>query len=184
METNTPLLILIASVLIALPIALMYVRRWHLAFYALLCYLPIGGVVAMRFGRHPLAIQAADFLFIIPMYLGFMPILHRKMKFTGVPKMYAIVAALFVALVFLQLANPNPRNAGILVGLIGIKVWLFYMPLLLVTYVMMSDPVRYLRMVRIISVTAWIPCTVGILQWFFRPGIRSGSSSGGNVWSR
>jgi cell division protein FtsW (lipid II flippase) len=51
------------------------------------------------------------------------------------------------------------------VGLIGAKVWLMYLPLLVIGSAALETRDDLERMLRTVVVTAWIPLVVGILMW-------------------
>lgn len=164
-QKDYTLTIIIWTILLS-PLLAMYLRRWWLAFYGMILYLPLNGIIAVYLDRHPLAIQAVDFLFIIPAYLGFIPLLQEKYRYSGIPRLFSLVAMLLVILVCIQVFNPSPQNPGILVGLVGIKVWLFYIPLLMLTYVHVSNPKSFITTLRLINLSVWAPALFGIAQWW------------------
>lgn len=164
-EANNNFTILIWTLLMA-PLIVVYVRRWTMPFYGMLLYIPLAGLITVYLDRHPIALQAIDFFFIIPAYFGFLPIIQRKLKFSGIPRIFTITCIAFALLLSVQMFNPSHQNPGILVGLVGIKVWLFYIPILMLTYVHLSEPKNFMTMLRIINITVWAPALFGIAQWY------------------
>src|SRR5204863_6053797 len=100
---------------------------WRWSVYGLLCYLPFSGIAILAAypGRadRAAAILAKDFLFVIPAYLGFLLYFARRRQkfwFRGAP---LVIFGLLALVVLAQAVNPRLPNH--LVGLIGIKIWLF-----------------------------------------------------------
>ena len=141
--------VLLIAALLASPLIVGYCRRWHLALYGLVLYIPISGYIGVRLGRNPIAVQAKDFFFIIPAYMGFIYTLKAKIRFSGIPKIFTVLISSFCALVLLQILNPHPRNPGFFGGLVGLKVWLFYIPLTMLLYVMISNQNRFIPLIRL-----------------------------------
>ena len=116
--------------------------RWRWPIYALLVYLPVSGVAVLAAypGRaeRAVAILAKDFIFVIPAYLLFLGYFLRRRErlwFKGAP---LVLIGLLALIVVIQAFNPDLPNH--LVGLIGIKVWLFYIPLFFLGYWLVAEP--------------------------------------------
>jgi len=152
--------LLLASV--AVPCILIGLYNWRWSTYALLAYLPFAGIPILTMYPSKFPLLFKDFFFVIPAYIGFVGtyVLRREpIRFSGLP-LWLIGA--FGALVFVQLFNPNLNNW--LVGLIGLKVWLLYMPLCILAYHLVNTREGLTRLVRIVLLISLIPFLFGILQ--------------------
>jgi hypothetical protein len=140
-------------------------RRWRWPLYALLVYLPVSGIAILAAypGRtdRAVAILAKDFLFVIPAYVLFLGycLLHRKkFWFKGAP---LVLLGLLALIVVIQAFNPDLPNH--LVGLIGIKVWLFYIPLFFLGYWLVRDREHLFKVFGLMSLVAILPAVIGLV---------------------
>ena len=103
-------------------------------------------------------------IFLIPLYLL---IFKKKNRSEAVlPQELKGMIYLFVVIVFLHSINPfNPLP--ITARLIGIKVWLFYLPFIYVGYNLFEKSSDLLKFCRIFSVITIFPCSLSIIQYFF-----------------
>src|SRR5437867_2825273 len=60
----------------------------------------------------------------------------------------------------------NPKVAGIAVALVGAKVWLFYIPLLVLTTAMIKSEREVVALLRTMIALVPIPCIIGLVQYF------------------
>jgi hypothetical protein len=104
-----------------------------------------------------------DFLFVIPIYGVFFLLNLHELRRVRVPHVLTLLLVLFGALVFLQLFNPNLKR--IVVGLVGVKVWLMYMPLVYISAAFFQRAEDLVRVLRVVVAIAAIPCGIGILQF-------------------
>jgi len=139
--------------------------RWRWPLYALLVYLPFSGIAILAAypGRtdRAVAILAKDFVFVIPAYLLFFGycLLHRKkFWFKGAP---LVLLGLLALIVVIQAFNPELPNH--LVGLIGIKVWLFYIPLFFLGYWLVRDREHLFKVFGLMSLMAIVPALIGLV---------------------
>lgn len=154
-------LVLIAAVLAAF--TTLGMQDWRRSIIGLLVFLPYSGLLIVA--AHPdtgPATLAKDFLFVIPAYLGFAGafLLRRpNVKIRGFPLGLVLV---FAGLVVLQLLNPSLPN--IVVGLIGAKVWLMYIPMALLGYHLVRTKSHLRRVLFVMCAVAVIPSLVGIIE--------------------
>jgi hypothetical protein len=152
------------AVLLILGLAMMVgVQSWRLSVLLLLAYLPVSGVLWVAVYPHtgPAAL-AKDFLFVIPAYVGFFGWYARSKRnfvFPGFPTLAVILLAL---LVIAEILNPGLRS--ILVGLVGAKVWLFYIPMAFIGYQLIRSRADLEGLLKLICLTAIVPAVVGIGQ--------------------
>jgi hypothetical protein len=164
------LLGLAVSMGLAIPIAavlmfaigmLIGLRSWRLSIVLLVAYFPVSGIawLALYPNTEPAAL-AKDFLFVIPAYAGFCGtylVGHRPFMFRGLP---LVPILLLAALVAVEVFNPNVES--ILVGLVGLKVWLFYIPMAFLGYHLLRSRRDLDRLLNLMCLTAIIPAVVGI----------------------
>lgn len=138
-------------------------RRWRWPVVALLAYLPVSGIpILLSYPDTDAAVLAKDFLFVIPAYLAFLAhaYSHReRVAFRGAP---TLVLVMLGALVLLQALNPALPNT--LVGAIGVKVWLFYLPLLYLGYHFVRDREDLCRLLTLVALGAILPAAVGVAE--------------------
>ena len=160
-----PLLVVPALVLFAGALTVGIVN-WRWSLYGLLCYLPVSGIAILAaYGEREeraAAVLAKDFLFVIPAYVGFAVWAIRSRRnvfFPGAP--IALFAAL-AGVVVVQAFNPALPNR--LVGLIGMKIWLLYLPLFLLGYHLVRSRADLSRVLTVMSVLAVVPAAIGITE--------------------
>lgn len=137
--------------------------NWRWSILALLCYIPVSGIpnVVLYPNTGP-AVLAKDVLFVLPAYAGFVAYAARRrwaIGFAGAP---TIAIALLVPLVLVQAVNSHLDKP--LVGLIGMKVWLFYLPLIYVGYHYVRSRRDLQVLLGVVSITALIPVLVGLVE--------------------
>jgi hypothetical protein len=156
-------LLLVAALLVAGAFAV-GLRNWRLAVVGLLVYIPVSGIAidatyGDRFER-ALAVLAKDFVFVLPAYAGFLVWTWRRrdrIEFPGAPVMLVFaLAAVVVAQAF------NPALPKSLVGLVGVKVWLFYVPLVWLGYHLVRTREELFKLFGLLSVTALVPAVIGL----------------------
>jgi hypothetical protein len=140
------------------------VLDWRRMIYGLLILAPFTGIPILLSGHNSLALVLKDALFVIPLY-GSLFLLHpRELKSVHVPGLLSAALAFLAILVLGQTLNPG---VTVMLGaLIGVKVWLFYLPLVYVMATMIRRPADHVRLLRLMTVLALVPCAVGLLQWF------------------
>jgi hypothetical protein len=142
------------------------VSRWRWPVYALLVYLPISGIAVLAAypGRaeRAVAILGKDFVFVIPAYilfLGYFLVRRKPFWFKGAP---LVLMGLLALIVVIQAFNPDLPNH--LVGLIGIKVWLFYIPLFFLGYHLVQNRDKLFRVLGLMSLVALVPAVIGLAE--------------------
>ena len=140
-------------------------RRWRWPVYALLVYIPVSGIAILAAypGRtdRAVAILAKDFLFVIPAYIlfaGYFILRRRPFWFKGAP---IVLMGLLALIVIVQAFNPDLPNH--LVGLIGAKVWLFYIPLFFLGYWLAESRDHLFRVLGLMSLVAIVPAVIGLV---------------------
>jgi hypothetical protein len=152
-----------AAVLVVLGAVLVGVCCWRASVYGALLYVAVSGLPALVLHeQRGVMALLKDVLFVGPAYLGFaLSVLARR----GSPPAPGLPLPLFAALAVLagvQVFNPALPNR--LVGLIGLKLWLGYVPLYLLGYHLVRDAAGAARLFRLVALTALLPAAVGVAQ--------------------
>ena len=151
------------AVVVAVSAVCVGILDWRKSIYGLLLFLPFVGVFStLLYPQTAPAVLAKDALFVAPAYLGFGLAWLRtreRMSFDGPP---VVLIALLVGLVCVQAFNP--ALPSLLVGLVGAKIWLFYIPLIYLGYHFVSDAEDVRRLLRLLSLVAVVPATLGIIE--------------------
>jgi hypothetical protein len=140
------------------------VKRWRRGIYALILYLPFAGLPSIvLYPAPPITALLKDVLFVIPTYIGF--VLWRASRHRG-PIVFAgapigLLGA-FVALALLEMMNPALVSP--LVGLIGLKVRLFYIPLYFIGYHLLDSRDRLFSISKTLLAVGMVPAMVGLIQ--------------------
>src|SRR5207245_2721418 len=135
------------------------IHNWRWSLYGLLLYLPISGIaIVLSFSKTNLAVLIKDVVFVIPAYTGFFLAARRQgWRVPGAP-LLAIVGLAF--LVVIESFNPSLPNFQ--VALIGIKVWLFYIPVLFLGYHFVKSRDDLRLVLGLMTVIAMVPAIIGI----------------------
>jgi hypothetical protein len=139
------------------------ISDWKRSIFWLVAFLPYSGlfIIATYPNQGP-ATLLKDVWFIVPAYLGFIGVYVLRRRPMRVPGFPVALAAVFALLVAIQMLNPSIPN--VLVGLIGAKVWLLYIPLAFLGYHLIGDKGDLERLLRIMCFAAVIPCAIGIIE--------------------
>ncbi len=157
---------MLCALLITTRLYVVILKNWRRGIYALLIYLPFAGLPTILLYPAPrITLLIKDLLFVIPAYLGFILWWHSRYQHNRpvlFPNRGMIPLALLVGLLFIQFFNPNLINP--LVGLIGLKVWLFYVPLFFLGYHFVDSKEQLFKVVNCVFWVALVPVLVGIIQ--------------------
>ena len=128
-----------------------------------LVYLPVEGILWVALYPHTApAALAKDFLFVIPAYIGFFywsMKSKRNFVFPGFP-LLAVAAARGTG----RRRDLQPAAPPLLVGLVGAKVWLFYIPMAFLGYQLIRSRSDLDRLLNIMCLIAIVPAVVGIAE--------------------
>lgn len=157
-----PLEILTAAVALIWIDALI-LARWRRGLYFLVAYLPFAGAVILATHLWWPSLLFKDFIFVIPLYVAFFSrtMLHRE-TLAGFPSSIAYLMVCLAALAAVQAGNSHVANMTM--ALIGIKVWLFYLPICLVAYAFADSAERIITLFRLIVALSFAPATVALMQ--------------------
>jgi hypothetical protein len=152
--------IIIVGVSISVALALF---DWRRSIYGLLVYLPFSGIpIVASYPQTGPATLAKDVIFVIPAYLGFLASRVAGRERMPMKSGLAVPLAILSALVVAQAFNPLLPNR--LVGVVGVKVWLFYVPLWILGYHLVRNRADLNRILAAMSVAAVIPALIGLAE--------------------
>ncbi|HVD14473.1 MAG TPA: hypothetical protein VNK73_08480 [Actinomycetota bacterium] len=139
------------------------VYDWRRTVYGLLVFLPFSGIpYILLYPNVRLALLMKDLVFVIPAYMGFVASRQAQRRRIAPGALPVVLLALFALLVVVQVFNPALPNR--LVGLIGVKVWLFYVPLCLIGYHLVETMADLGRLLAVMSLAAVVPALVGLVE--------------------
>jgi hypothetical protein len=135
------------------------IARWQRIAILLLAYLPFTGLLSLLLYPHTFrGDMARDVLIVTPLYLG----LLANKEIVRVSRSVVLPVALLSMLAILQLFNPSLPSP--IVGLIGLRGWLFFIPLMLVGARLASDMNSALRVLRIALVAGLPVMVIGLVE--------------------
>jgi hypothetical protein len=137
--------------------------HWRRGLELALLYMTIAGAVELWLYPASWGVLIKDIVFLIPAYIGFIMSGELGPTLTGIPKSFGVILVLLVGIIMVE--SINPAGPGLVATLIGLKVWLFYVPVMLLGYAYVRDRTSLLRLSRLMIGLIWLPCVVGILQW-------------------
>lgn len=156
--------------LAALPVAIVswaaILRSWRWGVPALVAATPFSGLAIHAFHPSALPILYRDLLIVMPVYLAFAcrgGLAQGAPWRSGLPASIQLCAATLAIIVTAGMFNPSAGPA--LAVLIGAKVWLFYLPLLVIGYAWPRDRHDLVRLLRLFVLTALVPALLGITLW-------------------
>jgi hypothetical protein len=154
---------LVAGLLIAAAIWTIIAFSWRRGLELFILYTPFAGAVELWMYPAQWAVLVKDLLFVAPAYAGLILSGEMRVALNKIPRSFASAVALFAGIVIVQALNP--LGIGCYGTLIGLKVWLFYVPGLIVGCSYVSGRASLLRLSRLMIGLIWLPCGVAILQW-------------------
>lgn len=174
--------------LLILSLSLKYPRQ---ALWAFLIYLPFAGTVVYALGNS-LVLQLAKDAFYFPALIGTVQYCQRKRLPILIPKslmppLGILLAFCLLTLFFvngsqaleasqtLRLADQGTREYPFLVGILGLKVFLGYVPLIICAYYLLRNKQEFLFLTRLFLVLTLICCGLGFIQYMF---LRTGRCEG------
>jgi hypothetical protein len=154
------------SILAALALVGLWVPmivRWERGLYGLLAYLPFAGAVSLALSPHRLPLLLKDILFVAPIYIGLVAALVVKRERRGMPMIPIALMGGLTIVAGGQVFGPGVTNT--LMTMIGLKVWLFYLPLYFVAFYAMRSREDLWRVMRLLTVLTIVPCLVGLSEY-------------------
>jgi len=154
---------LVVVALIMVAFVALGMRSWRTSVLALLVFLPYSGLLIIAtYPQTGPATLVKDFLFVIPAYLGFVGTYVLRQRDVRIPGFPLGCFVLFAMVVVFQLTNPALPN--LVVGLIGAKVWLMYIPMAYLGYHLIRTRDDLRQVLFLICAAGVGPVIVGIVE--------------------
>ncbi|MBT9312828.1 hormogonium polysaccharide biosynthesis protein HpsL [Leptothoe kymatousa] len=157
------------AALLCLALSFKYQRE---AFYAFIIYIPFSGTVTYMLGGNSLLQLAKDGIYV-PALIGVMQLCQKKRLPILLPEAikFPLVLALTMIFMNLLLVNvPQQFEGGgdqpILMGVLGIKVLLGYLPVITCIYYLMRTSKDLYFLLRIQAALVIVACLLGFCQYF------------------
>jgi hypothetical protein len=150
----------VAFSFVAIAVALTVLRNWRLGFYFFLVWLLFEDLMRKYVGNNMAIYFAKDF-FVGLVYIAFYLSLRRGEAKTFRPP-FLIFGSLLLWLGVAQIFNPNSPH--ILYGLLGFKIYFYYVPLIFVGYALIRDDEDLRRFLVLNGYLAAIIGGIGIVQ--------------------
>ena len=132
---------------------------WRLSVYMLLIYLPFAGIaIVATYPSTQFADVVKDLGFVLPAYVCFL--LSEPRKSWLFPRLPVILLSALAVIVVVECFNPDVPS--VLVALIGLKVWLLYLPMLVLGYRLVQNPSELHRLLTILLCVALVPALIGL----------------------
>jgi hypothetical protein len=150
------------------------------ALYAFIIYVPIGGTITYYLGNSPI-LQLAKDAFYIPALIGLWQTCRKQGLPIIIPQgikipLYIVFGCSLLTLLFVNGGQQfNPQSVGLLekptpelplgMGILGLKVFLGYVPLIGCAYYLIRDKRDFLFLLRLQIVLTLICCGLGFIQY-------------------
>jgi len=151
------------------------------ALFAFIIYVPMGGTITYYLGNSPI-LQLAKDAFYFPALIG----LWRQVRQQGLPliippgmktPLFIVLSTSLLTLVLVnggqqfnpppvQLGEEAPHDLPIGMGILGLKVFLGYVPLISCAYYLIQKKQDFLFLSRLQVSLTLICCTLGLVQYF------------------
>lgn len=140
--------------------------NWRWSVIGLVAYVPFSGVpiIALYSDRtaRGAATLAEDLLFVIPAYVGFALWHVARRRRPDLGRLPLTLVLVLAVIVLAQCLNPALPNR--LVAAIGVKVWLFYVPLAAVAYAFVRTRRELFSLLGLMSLLALVPAGIGFVE--------------------
>jgi len=137
---------------------------WVAGIQLLIVTIFFGGIVGVRLGNGALPIVFRDLFIVLPLYAAFLASGAFSSAIARLPADLALGLCLIGGWLIICLFNPN--QVSILQLMIGLKVWVLYMPFLAVGMALAVRPDAMFRVFRTLLWIGLVACGVGLLQSF------------------
>ncbi|MEH2351048.1 MAG: hormogonium polysaccharide biosynthesis protein HpsL [Nostoc sp.] len=150
------------------------------ALYAFIIYVPVGGTITYYLGSSPI-LQLAKDAFYVPALIGLWQTCRKQGLPLIIPQgikipLYIVLGCSILTLIFVNGGQQfNPPSVGLLekaekeiplgMGILGLKVFLGYVPLLGCAYYLIRDKRDFLFLSRLQIVLILVCCVLGFIQY-------------------
>jgi hypothetical protein len=135
--------------------------HWRRGVWALLVLMPFAGVPAFIGGTAGLAVR--DAAIVLPLHAGFVFAFARADQVIELPPLGVALGGLALLAVAVVAGMAQAPSAS--VGMLGAKVWLAYVPLVVVGYHFVRDVKDFDRALRVTALLGLVPAALAIAEW-------------------
>ncbi|HEY9874111.1 MAG TPA: hormogonium polysaccharide biosynthesis protein HpsL [Candidatus Obscuribacterales bacterium] len=162
-----------AAAVLCIALSYKYPRK---ALWAFLIYMPFAGTVTYSIGGGGVTFQLAKDAFYVPALLALIQYCQSKRLPILLPKelkpilgIMVVISLITLLLVngFQQLSADRGDDQPILMGLLGLKVLLGYLPLITCAYYLIRSKRELLFLTRLHVVLAIVCCVLALIQYYF-----------------
>jgi len=121
-----------------------------------------GGIIGARAGVTALPVAFRDVFVVLPLYVAFGASRAGRDALRRLPAGLALGLGAVLFWIVISLFNPEGVSGFQL--LIGLKVWVFYLPFVLVGFAVAARPDAMFRTFRILVMCGVVACSIGLLQ--------------------
>jgi hypothetical protein len=157
---DTSSLALVAVAFVGVGVAITILRNWRLGFYSFLIWLLFEDLVRKYLGNN-MAIYFAKDVLVGLTYIALFVDIRRGRAATFRPP-FRLFLYLFLWLGIIQIFNSNAPS--VLYGLMGAKIYFFYVPLMFVSYALIRNDEDLRKFLVVNAVLAAVISSLGIAQ--------------------
>jgi len=154
--------IFFSLLLVGVVCGLISISSWVRGLQLLVVAIVFGGIVGARIGFTAMPIIFRDALIVLPLYLAFAGSPAVREAIAKIPTDLALLIAAFLAWIVICLFNPA-SGSGLQI-LIGLKVWLYYIPFFLIGIALATRPKALFGTFRVLMLCGLVACAAGLLQ--------------------
>lgn len=158
-------LALVALPFVLLAVALSALKNWRLGLYAFLCWLVLEDFVRKYMGNN-MAIFFGKDIMVALVYLACFLQIRRNRESTFRPP-FLVPLLLFVWFGVIQIFNPESRSVWY--GILGFKMFFYYVPLMFIGYSLMNSEKELRRFFKLNLVLSLLVISLGIAQSILGP---------------
>ncbi|HEY9872680.1 MAG TPA: hormogonium polysaccharide biosynthesis protein HpsL, partial [Candidatus Obscuribacterales bacterium] len=146
------------------------------ALWAFLIYMPFAGTVTYSIGGGGVTFQLAKDAFYIPALLALIQHCRQKRLPILIPKQLKATVGILLAIAlvtlllvngFQQISPDRGDDQPILMGLLGLKVLLGYLPLITCAYYLIRSKRELVFLTRLHVILAIVCCVLALIQYYF-----------------
>jgi hypothetical protein len=161
-ETLRNPLVLLLLAFVASGFALVSLSSWVRSLHLLIAIVLFGGIVGVRLGSGALPVAIRDGSIVLPLYAVFLTSRTGIDALARVPGEIAL--GFLVLLGWLAVCALNPQDVSGLQLLIGLKVWIYYIPFVVVGIGLVRRPDAMFKTLRVLLALGTVTCGIGVLQ--------------------
>jgi len=137
--------------------------QWRRGIYLFNIAVPFAGAISLLLYPAVWPRVGKEIFIILPTYVAFICVWRKSKAVPTLPRSILWPTLLLVCIVLLECLNPRRPDWGVL--LIGVKTWLFALPLILLGNLLLEERSDLPRFLRPMVLLAWIPLGVAWIQY-------------------